>query len=354
MPSAYDELRSAAFRVRINGVSLAEQAVNDLEALSVQEDVDAMGMFTLRLCDWDTDRLQVGWMDEALFTVGNEVEIQMGYKGDVALTTLMVGQITGLEPTFSNETIPILTVRGYDLRHRLLHETRSRAYEYMRDSDIASQIAFEAGLHPQVENTRVVLARVTQHNQTDLAFLRQRAQRIGYEVMVVDRTLVFRLPPVDGSAAVTLTMNRDITDLSLRLTTMEQIAQREVRGWDMKTKSVISSQASTVSGMGGTNTGPSAARKAWGSARGTSVQVPVLSKGEADRMAQGQLQAMALTYISGEGTCRGRTDLRAGTVIRIDGAGQRFSGQYYVTATTHSISAEDGYQTSFSVRRNAT
>ena len=39
---------------------------------------------------------------------------------------------------------------------------------------------------------------------------------------------------------------------------------------------------------------------------------------------------------------------------QIEGLGQRFSGLYYVTTTSHTLSARLGYQTAFTVRRNAT
>ena len=63
---------------------------------------------------------------------------------------------------------------------------------------------------------------------------------------------------------------------------------------------------------------------------------------------------MALAYISGEGLCIGRTDLRAGKVIKIEGLGRRFSGLYYVTATRHTYTPAAGYRTAITVKRNAT
>ena len=61
-----------------------------------------------------------------------------------------------------------------------------------------------------------------------------------------------------------------------------------------------------------------------------------------------------LGLISGEGMCWGRTDLQAGKVIKLDGLGKRFSGQYYVTAVTHRYRSDRGYYTHFQVQRNAT
>ena len=45
-----------------------------------------------------------------------------------------------------------------------------------------------------------------------------------------------------------------------------------------------------------------------------------------------------------------QTDLRAGSVLELEGLGQRYSGRYFVTATTHSI-GDDGYTTQFNCRR---
>ena len=43
-------------------------------------------------------------------------------------------------------------------------------------------------------------------------------------------------------------------------------------------------------------------------------------------------------------------DIRAGTVLEIDGLGERFSGRYFVVSTTHTI-GDSGYTTQFECRR---
>jgi phage protein D len=349
-----EDIRNATVNVLINETPLPQEAMHDLLAVTVEEDVDALGMFTLRLSDWDMDRRRVQWMDHALFTEGNAVEIQIGYEGDARLTTLMAGEITGLEPEFTVQSSPTLTVRGYDRRHRLARGHKTRAFVLMKDSDIARQIAADAGFRPQVEDTQVQLEYVLQHNQTDLAFLRERARRLGCEVVVEDKTLHVRRPPANQPAAVTLSVDEDLIEFLPRLTAMTQVDQMEVRGWDLKHKKVITGTANSTPGMSGTNTGPRAARSAFGSARSAGVQRPVFTQDEADRMAQGQFDEMALSYISGDGICTGRADVRAGAVVRIDGVGRRFSGLYYVTSTTHTLTAGEGYRTTFTVRRNAT
>ena len=50
------------------------------------------------------------------------------------------------------------------------------------------------------------------------------------------------------------------------------------------------------------------------------------------------------------GSTVGLPNLRAGSVVEIDGLGSRFSGRYFITATTHSI-GDSGYTTQFECRR---
>ncbi len=248
-------------------------------------------------------------------------------------------------------------MRGYDRRHRLLRGRQTRSFVGMKDSDIARQIAGDAGLSAKVQDSKVKLDYVLQHNQTDLEFLQERAQRIGYEVVVQDKTLHFRPQRSDQKQVLSLFLDEDIVEFYPRSTTLTQVGQVAVRGWNSQEKKAIVGQAGAgqeATRMGGSASGPQAAKRAFGQSSSASVAWPVFSQAEADQIALGRFNDMALAYVGGEGVCHGRTDLRAGTVVQIEGLGQRFSGLYYVTATSHTLSARLGYQTAFTVRRNAT
>ncbi len=343
------------FGIRINGSDLPFKAMTDVISVTVHQDVAAPGMFALRLITWDITAIKITWADDELFAVGNEVEIQMGYVDDLHI--LMVGEITGLEPEFFASEVPLLTVRGYDRRHRLLRGRKTRSFTQVKDSDLASQIAVRAGLSAQATDTGVTLDYVLQHNQTDLEFLQDRAQRIGYEVVVEDKTLQFRPRQHAGSEVLTLNREGDLIEFYPRLTTLNQVDAVAVRSWNPRDKQAIVGQAASgdeSTRMGGSTVGPAAAAAAFGSTESASVDRPVFSQAEADQMARGRFDELALAYITGEGSCIGRTDLRAGTLIGIEGLGRRFSGSYYVTSTTHTYTPQRGYRTGFTVRRNAT
>lgn len=355
MPSSNGTKKlTSAFLVRINGSDLPFEAISDLLSVTVYEDIQAPGMFTLLLINWDMNRLKITWADDDLFAEGNAAEIHMGYLGD--LKVLMVGEITGLEPSFNVDDTPTLTVRGHDRRHHLLRGHKTRSFVAVKDSDIASQIAGDLGLTAQVEDTGVNIDSVMQRNQTDMEFLQERARRIGYEIVVEDKTLYFRPHQNASSEVVTLTREEDLIEFYPRMTTLNQVGEVIVKGWSPKDKAAIVGKVAAgdeSTKMGGSTTGTQATVSAFGSASLTSVNWPVFSRAEAEQIALGQLDDLSLAFISGEGISNGRTDLRAGTVVKIEGVGKRFSGNYYVTTTTHSWSPANGYRTAFTVKRNA-
>ncbi|HLK01347.1 MAG TPA: contractile injection system protein, VgrG/Pvc8 family [Streptosporangiaceae bacterium] len=337
--------------VRVNGAVLPPAAQADLRSVTVQEDLRALSMFTLELHNWDDKQLRISWSDSALFAVGNEVEISIGYVGD--LHRVMLAEVTSLEPTFTAGQESLLTVRGYDHRHRLARGRKTRTFVQMKDSAIAAQIAREAGLRTMIDDTKSTLSYVIQPNVSDWDFLRQRASLIGYETYVKDKVLYFRPPKSDDPPASKLSLGADVTEFSPRLATLGQPTGLTVRGWDVKQKQAIVASARVPPDPPGKKSGATTARRAFGAAPVTVLGQPVRSLAEAGSVADGQFTAGALAYVEGDVVAFGRPLLRAGTVVDISGAGQTFSGSYYITSVTHAVTSEHGYLTSFTVQRTA-
>jgi hypothetical protein len=75
-----------------------------------------------------------------------------------------------------------------------------------------------------------------------------------------------------------------------------------------------------------------------------------LSLASAPRVILSKLIPRLNDRLTGSGTTIGDPRIRAGTVIRIGGVGERFGGLYRVTSATHTLGGE-GYRTAFEVRK---
>jgi phage protein D len=352
-PKDVDRL-APEFRISVDGADLPAPAAADVLWVSVDEDVDAPAMFRMELINWDPDKLRMKWSDDDLFKEGKQVEIRMGYRDH--LESLIKGEITALELSVASHELTTLVVHGYDRSHRLQRGRKTRTFTNVTDSDIVRRVAEGMGLTVDAEQTHERFDYVLQCNQTDIEFLRDRARSIGFEVIVREKTLVFRSRAIGRSATATLAPDRDLLAFRPRLTTVGQAPTTVVRGWNPAQKTAFVGQAGpddAPSKMGGTILGAASVKDRFGEAIAAAIDQPVASQAEADQYARGRFNEMALAYITGEGVCVGRTDVRAGVVINVEGVGERFSGAYYVRSAIHSYVPKDGYRTRFGFWRNA-
>ncbi len=340
------------FSIQINGSDLPPAARGEVARILVEEGLDSAGTFAVEFNNWDQENQQVKWDNYELFQPGGEVEIKLGYAEEV--TTVMTGEITGLELSFSEQAGALLIVRGYDRLHRFRRGRRTKAYLEVKDSDVAEQIAGDLQLTPEVEDSGEIHPYLLQINQTDIDFLLARARTIGYELLVEDKTLKFRQVKNDRGKTVELDFLHGLRDFNAYLSTADQVSQVTVRGWDPQAKEALVGQAqsSDVTGtMQGAQVGPRVAEDLFGTRTLAVIEQPVSTQNEADLLAKGLLNEIALRYIVGEGTTVGNPEIRAGNVVELGGLGEQFSGLYYATHVSHVWDGQ--FVTHIQVRRNA-
>jgi phage protein D/phage baseplate assembly protein gpV len=264
-------------------------------------------------------------------------------------STLIKGEITALEPLFEEGMIAKLVVRGYDISHQLYRETRSQAFLNKKDSDLADEIARAVGLKAEVDTTSTVYDHIYQHNQSDLAFLMQRAWRIGYECFVEEGKLFFRKPkPIEDG--IKLTWGEDLLTFFPRMTLAEQVDEVTVKGWDPDSQKAVVGQAQKgklYPEIGEKKDGATWANS-FGNGKLVIVDQPVVSQAEANTLAEARLNELSGAFVQAEGRAFRRPDIRAGKTVELEGLGKRLSGKYLVTQVNHVYTAE-GWKSTFNV-----
>lgn len=330
--------------IKLNGNPVADVVMGKLIEACVDQHAYLPDMFTLRLDDSDLSLL-----DEGTFDLADTVEIT-GETADGQKASLIVGEITALEPQFEEGMTAVLVVRGYDKSHRLYRETKSRAFINHKDSDIARKIAQSGQLTTEIEETHTVYEHIYQNNLSDLAFLRQRAWRIGYECFVTGDKLYFRQPKVNGEG-ITLTWGQDLLTFYPHLTLAEQVSEVQVRGWDVAKQAAIVGQAKNGRLYPQRQEAQNGAQLADGFGAGKLVIVDqlVVSQAEANSLAQARLDEICGAFIMADGQAFRRPDIKAGDSITLAGLGKQFSGVYLVTSVSH-IYTNEGLKSLFQLQ----
>jgi phage protein D/phage baseplate assembly protein gpV len=332
--------------VKIAGQPVAEEMAGDVLEIVVDTTLYMPGMFTILLYARVYGDSTTRWIDDAGLDVGKEVEIAVDNK------VLIKGELTALEPRFDDNGRATLLLRGYDKSHRLHMGRKTRTFLNIKDSDLASTIAGEAGLSAQVDATSVTYEWVLQNNQTNMEFLMDRAQRNGYQVMVADGKLYFTKGDSNQGAGPELEWGWNLLSFQPRLTTSHQAKTVKVHGWDAKGKQSIEGQATqSLTQAGISQTGGAKAESAFGQGEEVVVDHPVATVDEANALATGLSYDLSREFIQAEGVCFGHPDVKAGKTVTIKGVGSRFGGTYFVTSATHVLSFHQGgrYKTTFGI-----
>jgi phage protein D len=348
----------------VNGSRLRADVSHNIEEVQVVSSLNTTDSFSLTVANALPKMRWTHTSDADLFREGNSVKVELGYVDD--LQEMIEGEITQVKATFPSDGVPVVIVEGNSRAHRLQGDNRTRTFQQMTDKQIAEKIAQEAGLECDAEDTEIQHDYVMQGNESDLDFLRSRAQRIHFEILVDGKTLIFRKVkeaeqkmytlvwgPVDtsfSSAADTLPLKSFSPELNAL-----QPGNVEHRAYDVTSKQAFVSRAGAqdqTSKMGGQKTGVEIFASAFQRQRQyVHVSSPCSSQAELDQRARGDYNERALRLVGGSGETIGIPDLRKGHIVQLKGIGPRFEGYYRLKEVTHLIDSS-GYQTSFRVDRN--
>jgi phage protein D len=351
------------FEVRMSGGrALGADVVRDIIAVSYKDDITSIDSFEITINNWDAGTRDFKYVDSHLFDPGKELKLSMGYRGGRGGLQLMItGEITSLRPTFPASGQPTLVISGLNLLHRLRRKQVSAAYENETDSEIARDIAgtldIDLRTDPTAKQVEERIEYLFQDNEYHILFLLSRARRIGYDLFVEENEagsprLYFGPSTRMRRPAYALDYGRSLLQFQPELSTANQVGKVTVKGWDAKKKASISESATAADlatkGIG--EAGGPAFENAVATREEVITDRPVHTTKEAKTLAVQTLERIAKELVTGSGSVVGLPDLRAGSVVQLGGLGERFSGRYFVTTTTHSLT-DAGYTTQFGCRR---
>jgi phage protein D/phage baseplate assembly protein gpV len=335
------------FEVRLSGLTLAADLADQVVSLVVETDLDLAGSFALVLRNADNTLL-----DSALLDLGKNVEIHLGYGTD--LHPAFLGEITAIEPSFPADGPPTVRISGYDKSYRMRRsQPAPTEYRFLNDSLIAARLAVENGLIPVVDPTPGLPETVLQV-ESDMAFLKSRAQRYFFDVYVEWDRLHFQFPRPQTAAHV-LEWGRTLSSFTPRISAAGMAGLQVVRDYNQELATSIVSAAvaadfdpeDLVERLGSSALQLLAGLVRKGVRTG-SVDNPL----QAGVLARALLADLLEGMYEGEGECIGLPDLTAGRYVEIRGVGRRFSGTFRARKVVHRIDGS-GFRTSFSITQRS-
>jgi phage protein D len=332
----------------------AAELCEALLSLSVEEDDSGLRRCEMALGNWGSRQDGAGFLffNRDALDFGTEIAVEVGTGETEA--TVFEGRITGIEARYPRDRSPEITFLAEDRLQDLRMTRRSRTHESSSDAELFRQIASEHGLTPRVDldgPTHRVLAQV---NQSDLAFLRDRARAIGAEVWVRGQTLYAQPRASRQQGRVELDHGDRLWEFSVIADLATQRTSYWVSGWDVAGKASITYEAdASILGeeLREHDGGGALLQRAFGARPEQAAHCVPLTAEEARLQAESRYRGMARRFVTGRGVAEGDGRIGVGVEVVLGGLGLLFDGSYYVSETRHLFDRSAGLRTVFSVER---
>lgn len=321
-----------------------------LLSLLIAETTSGLYRCEARFGNWGTNEEKTDFLyfDRATLDFGKQFQIKLD--SDV----IFDGKITGLEAHFPESSPPELVVLAEDRFQDLRMTRRTRTFSDMSDSQVINQIAGDHGLSPQVSVSGPTYKVLAQVNQSDLAFLRERARAIDAELWMDGNKLNVKSHSARTGTTLRLDFRANLRAFSVLADLAHQRTSLTVSGWDVASKEGISFEATEsaiTSELNGDTSGPSILSSAFGQRKEALVHTVPLSSQEAQTEAETYFKMSARRFVVGRGVAETTSDLRVGSYVNLQGLGPLFSGKYYLTDVQHLFDNSMGLRSEFTAER---
>ncbi len=384
---------ATAYQLSFGGEAVDESFYADVLSLTVEENAASASTLRLRMSTRQLEDGSWAYLEDDRFGPLVEVRAKVGFVEAGGLAAAIGGAIgaggnDGLVPVFAGYVTTLdlsldsldqntfVEVGAIDTSVLLSLEEKVATWRDLSDGDIIQQILSGYGVQATVDSTPTV----HQENDTtivqraaDLQFARALGQRNGHELSFdvdpdTDEVRASsRVPALDGTPQPDLAI-RFGEDSNLKTFSVHQGAQRPLNVHaeqiDVKANSANTARAGDTNlrllGKSDLDTLLDGPASSLVSPKDEAAQMLLLAPPTSDST---ELQTIAQSvrdeagwFINAAGEINSEAYgavLRPRRIVQIKGAGDAYSGRYYVTRVVHELKQDGAYGQQFVARRNA-
>lgn len=325
-----------SFTVKLNGSEM--NGIYSCTSVQVYKEINKIPSAKLELfygSETGSDN-DFAMSDGSDFIPGTEIEILAGYQATVK--SIFKGIIMNHGIKVRNGRAPLLELYCKDKAVKMTVGRNNAYYKDKKDSDIISTlIGNSSGLSADVGSTTVQHPALLQYYATDWDFMLTRAEVNGMIVVVDAAKVSVKAPAVSSSPVLTISYGNSILDMDIEMDAEDQVPSVETVSWDPATQAVVTSTSSnpTVNTQG--NITSSTLAGVLGKSKLMLQTSGMATSDDIKNWADAQLLRSWLSRIKGTVKFQGSELAVPGSIITLDGIGERFAGDGFVTGVYHEI-----------------
>lgn len=308
-------------------------------SLAVDKRINRIPWAQLVLIDGDMSDKSFEVSSGEAFKPGAEIEIEVGYGKSAAplFQGVVIKHGINIHQGGSH-----LVVECRDKAVALCTARKNTNHTDASDGEIITALIGACnGLSSDVAATTPVHARMVQYRATDWDFMLTRADANGLLVTVDGGKVTVKPPQTDGEPVLKVTWGDDLIQFRAEMDARHQVAGARGVSWDPKTLKIAEKKGRPPSLQPQGNI-PTAELAAVVAGEEVVLRSGAPMDGEALKAwADAQLLKSGLSRIRGTLRFQGSAKVSPGTLVEVEGVGDRFNGTLFVTTVHHDISRGD-------------
>lgn len=272
--------------------------------------------------------------EKAKFEPGKEIKINLGWQQQA--DTIFKGIVASQSVKVNGNTSELI-LKCTDKATKLTLGRKCKIFTNKKDSDVISSIISDAGLNKSVESTIGTIPEILQYHVTDWDYILTRSELNGMIVLVDDGKVTIKKPKTSG-AQVSVKYGESLLKIDADLDARSQYKSIEAKMWSYKENKEIkeSSQNPTTNNHG--NLTSSSLANIFAPSKIELHTAGNVEKNTLKSWASAYLLKSHLSKIRGTLSTYGNKEIKPDTLIKIQGMGDRFNGDAYISKVHHHVS----------------
>ena len=323
------------FTILIDGTAIPGSV--QVTGVVVNREANRISTAKVMLLDGDAAAQDFPLSSGDLFVPGKELEIQVGYESDEA--SIFKGVITQQSIKIREGGPASLSVMCRDKAWVMTRGEHNRYFFEVTDADVLEELISGAGLSADISDTDSVDHPVlVQYQSTDWDFVVNRAEVNGSLVFTEDGTVRIATPDLgQGPVETVLQYGENLLAFDAEIDGRSQYEAVTGTSWDPANQEPVETEGSAPSENkhGNLDSGKLAG----------DLGVPDIALHHDGQVAETELTAWTsakllksrLTRMRGTAKAQGSAEFLPDTVVTIQGLGDRYNGDAYLTGVQHEI-----------------
>lgn len=331
MPAILSDISTAAI---ISEVILDGQKLTDgIISIVVEKVFNKISGAQIILVDGNAEHADFELSNQAYTLPGKSIEIKSGYNSDAQ--TLFKGVVVSHSlKVRSGKSQLILNAK--DKSVALAHTKKNDYFLAATDSDIITRVISDAGLVPDVDSTTTLHDQIVQSQSSPWDFIVQRAEANGMLVSTDDGKVIVKKPSFTNLSLLTAAYGKNVFEFDADMDARRQVSKVSSKGWKHEDLTILSEDATEPTFATQGNIDGSQLASDINSGDYVVLHGGIHNENELTDWSNALLVKTRLSKTIGRVKISG-TAVELGQIITLEGLGDRFNGQVYVTGLRHEI-----------------